>query len=191
MWSQVVLREHHYKASGGDGILAKLFQSLKDDALKVLHSICQQIGKLSNGHRTGKGQLFIPISKKGNAKECSNYHTIALISHASKVILKILQVRLQQYVNCELPDVQPGFREGRGTRDQIANICGFIEKSREFQKTSISASLTTLKPLALWITKKLRKFFKRWEYQTWVLVPGQRIADLPLEKSVYRWRSNN
>ena len=164
---------------------------LKDDALKVLHSICQQIGKLSNGHRTGKGQLFIPISKKGNAKECSNYHTISLTSHASKVMLHILQARFQQYMHCEFPDLQAGFSKGIGTRDQIANICGFIEKSREFQKTSISASLTTLKPLALWITKNCRKFFKRWEYQTWVLVPGQRIPDLPPEKSVYRWRGNN
>ena len=101
------------KASGGDGIPVELFQILDDDAVKVLHSICQQFGKLSIGHRTGK---------KGNAKECSNYHTITLISHTSKVMLKILQVRLQQYVNYELPDVQAGFRKGRGTRDQIANI---------------------------------------------------------------------
>ena len=157
----------------------------------MLHSICQQIWKTQQCPQDWKKWVFIPIPNKGNAKEFSNYHTIALISHASKVILKILQVRLQQYVNCELPDVQPGFRKGRGTTDQIANICGFIEKSREFQKTSISASLTTLKPLALWITKNCRKFFKRWEYQTWVLVPGQRIPDLPPEKSVYRWRGNN
>ena len=92
-----------------------------------------KFGKLSSGHRTGKG-VFIPIPKKGNAKECSNYHTIALISHASKVMLKILQARLQQYVNRELPDVQAGFRKGRGTRDQIANICWIIKKAREFQK---------------------------------------------------------
>ena len=96
------------KASGGDGIPVELFQILKDDAVKVLHSICQQIWKLSSGHRTGKG-VFIPIPKKGNAKECSNYHTITLISHASKVMLNILQARLQQYVNHELPDVQAGF----------------------------------------------------------------------------------
>ena len=108
------------KASGGDGIPVELFQILKDDAVKVLHSICQQIWKLSSGHRTGKG--FIPIPKKGNAKECSNYRTIALISHASKVMLKILQARFQQYVNRELPNVQAGFRKGRGTRDQIVNI---------------------------------------------------------------------
>ena len=125
------------KASGGDGIPVELFQILKDEAVKVLHSICQQIWKLSSGHRTGKG--FIPIPKKGNAKECSNYRTIALISHASKVMLKTLQARLQQYMNHELPDVQAGFRKSRGTRDQIANICWVIEKGRESRKTSISA----------------------------------------------------
>ena len=119
------------KASGGDGIPVELFQILKDDAVKVLPSICQQIWKLSSGHRTGKG--FIPIPKKGNAKECSNYCTIALILHISKVMLKILQARLQQYVNHEIPDVQAGFRKGRGTRDQIANIHWVIEKAREFQ----------------------------------------------------------
>ena len=98
------------------------------------------------------------IPKKGNAKECSDYHTIALISHASKVMLKILQARLQQYVNCEHPDVQAGFRKGRGTRDQIANIRWMIEKAREFQKTSISALLTMPKPLTLWITINCGKF---------------------------------
>ena len=101
--------------------------------MKVLHSICQQIGKLSSGHRTAKGQFSFQ-SLRVNAKECSNYHTIALISHASKVMLKILQAKLQQYVNHELSDVQAGFRKGRGTRDQIANICWIIEKAREFQK---------------------------------------------------------
>ena len=105
--------------------------------------------------------------KKRNAKECSNYHTIALISHTSKVMLKILQVRLQQYLNHELPDVQAGFRKGRGTRDQIANMCWIIEKSREFQKkTSISALLTMPKPLMVWITINCGKFLKRWKYQT-------------------------
>ena len=111
------------KARGGDGIPAELFQILKDDAVKVLHSICQQIWKTQQGQQDWKMSVLIPIPKKGNAKECSDYHTIALISHASKVMLKILQARLQQYVNCELPDVQAGFRKGRGTRDQIANIC--------------------------------------------------------------------
>ena len=101
-----------------------------------------------------------------NPKECSNYRTIALISHASKVMLKILQARLQHYVNCELPEVQAGFRKGRGTRDQIANIHWIIEKAREFQKTSPSALLTMPKPLTVWITTNCGKFFKRWEYQT-------------------------
>ena len=110
------------KTSGGDGIPVELFQILKDDTVKVLHSICQQIWKTQWWPQDGKTSVFIPIPKKCNAKEHSNYHTIALISHASKVMLKILQARLQQYVNRELPDVQAGFRKGRGTRDQIANI---------------------------------------------------------------------
>ena len=109
-------------ASGGDGILIELFQVLKDDTGKVLHSICQQIWKTQQCPQDWKRSVFIPIPKKGNAKECSNYCTIALISHASKVMLKILQGSLQQYVNCELADVQAGFRKGRGTRDQIVNI---------------------------------------------------------------------
>ena len=136
MWSQVGLTRHitTNKASGGDGISVELFQILKDDAVKVLHSICQQIWKTQQWPQDWKMSVFILIPKKGNAKECSNYPTIALISHASKVMLKILQARLQQYVNCELPDVQAGFRKGRGTRDQIANICWIIEKAREFQK---------------------------------------------------------
>ena len=117
------------RASGGDGIPAELLQILKDDAVKVLHSICQQIWKTRQWPQDWKRSVFIPIPKKGNAKECSNYHTIALISHASKVMLKILQVRLQQYMNQEIPDVQAGFRKGRGTRDQIANIRWIIEKT--------------------------------------------------------------
>ena len=107
---------------------------LKDDAVKVLHSICQQIWKTQQWPHDWKRSVFIPIPKKGNAKECSNYCTVALISHASEVMLKILQARLQQYVNSELPDVQAGFRKGRGTRDQIANKRGIIEKERELQK---------------------------------------------------------
>ena len=122
------------KASGPDGISVELFQILKDDAVKVLHSICQQIWKTQQWPQDQKRSVFIPILKKGNAKECSNYSTIALISHASKVMIKILQARLQQYMNPELPDVQAGFRKGRGTRDQIANIQWIIEKAREFQK---------------------------------------------------------
>ena len=109
--------------------------------------------------------MFIPIPKKGNAKGCSDYRTIALISHARKVMLKIIQARLQQYMNCELPDVQAGFRKGRGTRDQIANICWIIEKARELQKKkSTSALLTMSKTLIVWITTNCGKFFKKWEY---------------------------
>ena len=122
------------KASGGDGIPVELFQILKNDAVKVLHSICQQIWKTQQWPLDWKRSVFIPIPKKGNAKECSNYRTTALISRASKVMLKILRARLQQYVNRELPDVQAGFRKGRGTRDQTANICWIIVKEREFQK---------------------------------------------------------
>ena len=122
------------KASGVDGIPVELFQILKDDAMKVLHSICQQIWKTQQCLQDWKRSVFIPIQKKGNAKECSNYCTIALISHASKVMLKILQARLQQYLNHELPDVEAGFRKGRGIRDKIANICWIIKKAREFQK---------------------------------------------------------
>ena len=122
------------KASGGDGIPVELFQILKDDALKVLHSICQQIWKTQQWPQNWKTSVFIPITKKGNAKECSNYSTIVLILHASKVMLKILQARLQQYINHELPDVQAGFRKCRGIRDQVANIHWIIKKAREFQK---------------------------------------------------------
>ena len=122
------------KASGGDGIPAELFQILKDDAVKVLQSICQKIWKTQQWPQDWKRSVFIPIPKKGNAKECSNYRTTALISHASKVLLKILQARLQQYVNHEISDVQAGFRKGRGTRDQIANICCIMEKARVPEK---------------------------------------------------------
>ena len=146
------------KASGGDGIPVELFQILKDDAVKMLHSICQQIWKTRQWPQDQKRSVFIPIPKKGNAKECSNYLTIALISHASKVMLKILQARVQQYVNRKLPDVQAAFRKGRGTRHQIANICWIMEKAREFQKTSISALLTMSKPLTVWITINYGRF---------------------------------
>ena len=122
---------------------------------------------LCESHKLWKRSVFIPIPKKGNAKECSNYRTIALISQARKVMLKILQARFLQYMNCELPDVQAGFRKGRGTRYQIANIHWIMEKAREFQKkTSISALLTMPKPLTVWVTINCGKFFKRWEYQT-------------------------
>ena len=148
------------KASGGDGIPAELLQILKADALKVLHLIYQQIWKTQQWLQDWKRSIFIPIPKKGNAKECSNYRTIALISHASKVMLKVLQARLQQYVNCEFPDVQAGFRKGRGTRDQIANIHWVIKKATEFHKKK-STSLTTLKPFTVWITTNCGKFLKR------------------------------
>ena len=146
------------KASGGDGIPVEPFHILKDDAVKVLHSICQQIWKTQQWPQDWKRSVFIPIPKNSNAKECSNYCTISLISHTSKVMLKILQARLQQYVNCELADVQAGFRKGRGTRDQIANIPWIMEKAREFQKTSIFALLTMPKPLTMWITINCGKF---------------------------------
>ena len=122
------------KARGGDGIPVELFQILKNDAMKLLHSICQEILKTQQWPQDWKRPVFIPFQKKGNAKECLNYCTFALISHTSKVMLKILQTRLQQYMNQEFPDVQAGFRKGRGTRDQIANILWIIEKAREFQK---------------------------------------------------------
>ena len=122
------------KASGGDGIPVELFKILEDDAVEVLYSICQQIWKTQQWPQDSKSSVFIPIPKKGNAKECSNYRTIPLISHARKVMLKILQAGLQQYVNCELPDVQAGFRKRRGTRDQIANVRWIIEKARVSEK---------------------------------------------------------
>ena len=152
------LRKHHYKARGGDGIPAELFKNLKDDALKVLRLICQQIWKTQQWPQDWQKSAFTPIQKKSYAKECSNYCTVLLISHASKVMLKILQARLQQYVNRELPDVQAEFRKGRGTRGQIANIQWIIEKKESSRKTSTSALLTTPKPLTVWITKNCGKF---------------------------------
>ena len=134
--------------------------------MKVLHSICQQIWKMQQWPQDWKRSVFIPIPKKGNAKECSNHCTIALISHTNKVILKILQARLQQYMNHELSDVQAGFRKGRGTRDQIANMHWIIKKAREFQKNIYFCLLTLPKPLTVWITINYGKFWKRWEYQT-------------------------
>ena len=136
----------------------------------MLWKCCTQyvskFGKLSSGHGTGKGQFSFQSPKKSNAKECSNYRTIGVISHASKVMLKILQARLQQYVNCELPDVQADFGKSRETRDQIANICWIIKKEESSRKTSISTLLTMPKPLTVWITIHCGKFWKRWEYQT-------------------------
>ena len=150
------------KASGGDGIPVELFQILKDNVSKCCTKYASKFGKLSSGHRTGKRSVFIPIPKKGNTKECSNYQTIALISHASKVMLKILQARLQQYVNQELSNVPAGFRKGRGTRCQIANIRWITEKAREFQKNIYFCFILTMsKPLTVWITTNCGKFFKR------------------------------
>ena len=136
------------KANGDDGIPVELLQILKDDAMKVLHPICQQIWKTQQWPQDWKRSVFIPIPKKSNAKECSDYHTTALISHTSKVMLKILQARLQQYMNHELPDVQAGFRKGRGTRDQIANICWIIKKENS-RNTSSSALLIMPKSLTV------------------------------------------
>ena len=150
--------------------------------LKCCSQYASKFGKLSSGHRTGKMSLFITISKKGDSKECSNYHTIALFTHTSKVMLKILQSRLQQNVNHELPDVQAGFRKGRGTWDQIANICWIVKKTREFHKNIYFCFIDYAKPLTVWITINCGKFWKRWEYQT---------PDLPLEKSVCRSGSNS
>ena len=157
------------KASGGDAIPVELSKILKDDAVKVLYSICQQIWKTQQWPQDWKRSVFIPIPKKGNAKECSNYRRIALISQASKVMLNILQTRLQQYVNCEFPDVQAGFRKGRGTRDPTS--VGSLEKKESSRKTSTSALLTMPKPLTTWMTTNCGKFFKNFlenyqKYQT-------------------------
>ena len=152
------------KASGGDGIPVELIQILKDGAVKVLHSICQQIWKTQQWPRTGKVS-FHSNPKEGNAKECSNYRIIVLISHASKVILKILQARLQQYVNHELPDVQAGFRKGRGTRDQIANIYWIIKKT-EFQKNIYFCFTEYTKAFDCVDHNKLWKILKEMEIKT-------------------------
>ena len=146
------------KASGGDGIPVELFQILKDDAVKVLHSICQQIWKTQQWPQEQKRSVFIPIPKKGNAKECSNYCTIALVSQASKVMLKILQARLQHYVNCELPDVQAGFRKAEEPEIKLPTSTGSWKKQESFRKTSIFALLTMPKPLTVWITINCGKF---------------------------------
>ena len=146
------------KASGGDGIPVELFQILNDDAVKVLHSIYQQIWKTQQWPQDWKSSVFIPIPKKGNAKECSNYRTIALISHASKVMLKILQARLQQYVNCELPDVQAGFKKAEEPEIKLPTSIGSLKNEESSKKTSTSALLTMPKPLAVWITTNCGKF---------------------------------
>ena len=170
------------KASGGDRIPVELFQILKDDAVKVLHSICQQIWKTQQWPQDWKSSVFIPTPKKGNAKECSNYRTIALISHASKVMLKILQARLQQYMNHELPDGQAGFRKGRGTRHQMVTFSGSLKKQASSRKTSTSALLTMPKPLTVWITTNCGNSSRD---------GNTRPPDLPPEKCVCRSRSKS
>ena len=170
------------KASGGDGIPVEVIWFKKDDAVKVLHSICQQICKTQQWPQDWKRSVFIPILKKGNAKECSNYCTITLISHASKIMLKILQDRLLQFVNHELPDVQAGFRKGRGTKDQIANIRWIIEKASEFQKNIDLCFLDYAKACDCVDHKKLENSERD---------GNTRPPDLPLEKSVCRSGSNS
>ena len=164
------------KASGGDSIPAELFKILKDDTVKVLHSICQQIWKTQQRPQDWKRSVFIPIPKKGNAKECSDYCTITLISHASKVMLKILQAMLQQYMNRELPDVQAGFRKDRGARDQITNICWIIEKAREFQKNIYFCFIDYAKAF---VCMDHHKLYSERDGNT-------RPPELPLEKPVCR-----
>ena len=139
------------KASRGDGTPVELFQILKDDAVKVLHSLCQQIWKTQQWPRDWKRSVFIPIPKKGNAKECSNYRTIALISHARKVMLKILQARFQQYMNCELPDVHLDLEKTEKPENKLTTFAGSSKKQESSRKTSISAFLTKPKPLTVWI----------------------------------------
>ena len=169
------------KAGGGDGIAAELFQILKEDAVKVLHSICQQIWETQQWPQDWKRSVFIPISKKGIAKEFSNYHTAALFSHTGKVTFKTLQARLQQHVNQELPYVQAGFRKGRGTRDQIANIHWITEKEREFQKNISFCFIDYAKSLDCVDHNKLEN-----------LRDGNtRLPDVPPEKPVCRSKSNS
>ena len=170
------------KASGGDEIPVELFQILKDDAVKVLHSICQQIWKTQQWTQDWKRSVFIPVLKKGNAKECSNYCTIALISHSSEVMLKILQARLQQCVNHELLDVQAGFGKGGGTRYEIANICWIIEKAREFQKNIYFCFIDYAKAFDCVDHNKL-----------WNILKEMKIADhwTRLDKSVCKSGSNS
>ena len=146
------------KVSGGDGIQVDLYQILKDNAVKVLHSICQQIWKTQHWPRDWKRSVFIPIPKKGNARECSNYCTTALFSHTSKVMLKILQARLQQYVNRELPDVQADFRKAEEPEIKLPTSAGSQKKQESSRKTSISALLTMPKPLTMWITINCGQF---------------------------------
>ena len=170
------------KTRGGDRIPPELFQILKDEAVKVLHSICQQIWKTQQWPQDWKRSVFVPIPKKGGVKECSNYCAISLISHTSKVMLKILQARLQQFVNCELPDVQAGFRKGRGTRDQIAIIHWIIEKAREIKKNIYFCFIDYAKAFECVDHNKLENSERD---------GNTRPPDLPPEKSVRKSRSNS
>ena len=154
------------KASGCYGTPVELFKTLKDDAIKVLHSLCQEIWRTQKWPQDWKRSILIPIPKKGSTKECANHWTVAVITHTSKVMLKILRAKLQQYANQELPDVQAGFRKERGTRNQIANIPGSQRKLGNFRKTSTSVSLTMLKLLTVWIIKNCGKLLERREYPT-------------------------
>ena len=170
-----------YKVSGGDGIPVELSQILKKDAVKVLHSICQQIWKAQQWSKDWKRSVFIPIPKKGSAKEFSNYRTFSLISYATKIMLKIPQASLQRYMNCEHPDVQAGFRKARGTRDQTANTRWIIEKAREFQKNI--CCIDYAKAFDCVDHNKLWRISSR--------DGNTRPLDLPPEKSVCKSRSNS
>ena len=147
-------------------IPTELFKCLKDDAVKALHVLCQKIWKTQQWPQNWKRSILISIPQKGSTKECANHQTIAVISHASKVMFKILHARPQHYANQELPDVQAEFRKGRGTRDQIASICWIIEKTRGFQKNIYLCFMTMLKPLTVCIITNCEKLLKSWEYQT-------------------------
>ena len=183
MWIQVALRKNHHKQSYWRWWNSSWIISLsEDDAVKVLQSICQQIWKTQQWPQDWKRSVFIPIPKKGNAKECSNYHTIMLISHASKLMLKILQARLQQYVKGELPDTQAGFRKGRGTREQIANICWIIQRARELQKNIYFCFIDYAKTFDYSDQNKLENSSRN---------ESIRPSYLPPEKSVCRSRRNS
>ena len=191
MWSQVGLSVHCIttnKASGSDGIPVDIFQILKDDTMKVLHSICQQIWKTQQWPQDWKRSIFIPIPKKGNAKECSNQHTIALISQASKIMLKILQARLEQYMNGELPYVPTSYRKAEEQEIKLPTSVGSSEKQESFRKTSLSALLTMPKPLTVWITINYGKFLKRYEYQTTWLVSWEAYMQVRKQQN---WTWNN
>ena len=162
MLTPVGLKKHCcHKAIGGDGIPAELFKTLKGDAIKVSHSMCQKIWKSQQWPEDRKSSILVPIPKKGSTKECSSFWTVAIISSASKVMLKILQARLQHYANLELPDAQPGFTKGSRTRDQIDNICWNTEKARQFQKNICFSDLTRVCG-----SQQSGNFLRRWAYQT-------------------------